>query len=1485
MEPDAVVGHSMGEIAAACFAGVLSLEAAAQLICLRTRLLSRVTGEGAMAVVELSLARAREAIASHPGVFVAVSNSPRSTVLSGNTESLERVLDELTEAGVFCGWGVANVASHTPEMRSLAEELGRGIASLEPKSARLPLYSSVVGGACDGRDLTPAYWVRHLNDTVLFSRAVEALVHDGHTRFLELAPHPVLLPAIEDCLRQAGMAGQVLAALRREEPAATPLLEVLARLYVDGQPITYEMLYPKGRLLPLPAYPWQRERHWVEPAPAAPAKLASLVRLREYGHPLLRTHAFEAAHDAGTRVWELELSTREFAYLNDHRVQETVVLPATVYLELGLAAAQELFGPGSHGLEKFEFITPLVVADGDSRTLQIVVTPSSATRASIRFYAVEAATAETKRAFTLHAQGQLNLEGEWGTAETRGVPPEPDAASTQMPGSDYYSALGAQGLHYGPAFQGIQTLWHRPGEAVGKLRVREGVNAASGYCLHPALADAAFQVLGGVFGLAREAEQRTYLPAGVDQYRVFSALRVHPERELWVRVRLAPDSADGDAAIRADLELLELDGTRVLAVRGLLAKPLDRPRPDPAADWLLETSWQLRALPQVSRAAQAEAVGVAGSVDGAWLLFADRKGVAQAVARKLNARGGRSVLVWPGKAYRSIEPDRFEINPLELADYQRLLKDALPDLPLRGVVCLFHLSTGPQDPARQSDVLEAEALGAPALLQIVQALAKRGLRTPPRLWVVTEDAVPVCGADALSGVLQSPLWGFCRVVAQEHSEFACSRVDLPVPSAGSEPIDAATLALLVDELGAATAEDQIAFRGGERYVARLVRADPAGVQGRSWRKVREQPCRLEIDKPGMLDRLQLVPLEVRRPGPGEVEIRVAFTGLNFLDVLSAMGLRPGHVAGPLPLGFECSGQVVAVGDGVGELKPGDEVVAVAPWAFASHVITRHELVVKRPPGLSLEELATVPGCFMTAYAALVHEGRLQRGETVLIHSAASGTGQAAVQIALARGARVFATAGSEEKRAQLRQLGLAAVMDSRSLEFADEVLALTGGVGVDVVLNSLSGEAMLKSLSIVAPLGRFIEIGKKDVFEDARLALAPFRAGLTYSVLDIAALTEKRPERAGALLEEVVAQAADKTLVPLPRSVFPVSRVSDAFRFMASGRHTGKIVVAFDDENAQVSVPSKPGGRCKPDRTYLVTGGLGGLGLATARWLCEQGARHLVLVGRRAPSQAASQSVAELRAQGVEVTIEQVDVTSKEQTRSLIDRTQANLPPLAGIVHAAGVLDDSTLLQESAERLRTVCAPKLWGAVNICLGSHAASLDFLVLYSSGAALLGSPGQANYSAANSFLDAFAHYLRRRGVPALSINWGPFSDVGLVASPDFRQRFASRGLGTLTARQGMDMLGRLLGAEHAQIGVMPLNLRQWCQSNPKAAKSQVFEVLAAEGASSSAEAEGRTRDVLVGLPSRERADALNAHLRELLSRVLRTPEDRISYDAPF
>ena len=1441
--PTAVVGHSMGEVAAAHIAGALSLDDAARIICVRSRLLRGISGRGAMAVVELSPDEATARLRGREGrLSIAVCNSERSTVIAGDVTDLEALLGELERDGVFCRRVKVDVASHSPQVDPLKNDLLDALGGIEPGPTRIPMYSTVTGEPIDGTRLDPGYWMRNLRETVQFAAAIRRLLEDGRDAFVEISPHPILLPAIEQSV-PAERPTPCVPSMRREESERAVMLESLGALHAHGYPVDWTRLYPGARCIALPPYPWQRERFWYPIATGASRRPAV-----EGAHPLLDEHIVSST-DAGTHYWQGTVDSLRAPWLLEHRVRGVSVLPMAAMVEMALRGADVIFGGQPCRVEDVRLENPLVISEEGQSLVQLVVSTALPGSATFRL-ASRGPESEAAGAWVVHATGMLRTVE--ATAAFR-PQPDPGPVGDMVCGGRHYEAMRRRGLDYGPAFQGVDAVRRQGVDVVARLRATDPVREEGNlYAIHPALLDACFQ--GAVTALdgTTAPSSVTFVPTAVDRFTLHG--RPAGDEGLWCRVS-ARASAGGEDVV-ADVEVVDHAGRLVVEATGVHLAPLAGRVGRGLDRFLFEVAWQRVSAVPSGR----------GSTGATWLVLADRGSVAERLTARLAALGVRCRVV-----------DRSDAGPAAV-------DSARSGEFVRGVIYLRGLDGPPlEDTARPAEQV-AEAWAVRDLVDLVKAVVRREAPERPRLIIVTAGAQDVADEGGRVSVEQAPLWGLGAVIASEHPDLRCTRVDLSAEPAAEE------IEGLARECETTGGAEQVALRGRHRYVARLVEVSLDDEEHRR-EPLRSPaggtPFRVRASAVATLDGLRLHALPRRPPGHGQIEIEVRAVGLNFRDVMSALGSLPGHPDGVGPIGIECAGRVVDVGAGVTGFGRGDQVVAIAFDCLGTHAIADARLVVRKPAGLSHEIAATLPIAFATAWLALHRLAGLGAGDRVLIHAAAGGVGLAAVQIARRAGAEVFATAGGRSKHDYLHALGVEHVLDSRSLSFAKDVMALTRGAGVDVVLNSLAGEAVTAGLSILAPYGRFVEIGRRDIYRNAPMGLAPFRSNLSYSALDLERMCHERPEVVGALLGDLMRRVADGELEPLPVRVFPITQVTDAFRYMAEARHIGKIALSLAPDDARVAPVVPAPVEVRPDAAYLITGGLGALGLTMAGALVDSGARHVVLVGRRPPGVGARGAIAALESKGAHVVTIQADVAAPEQVERVLAEVRRRLPPLRGVVHAAGMLDDATLLQMTGEQIRAVMAPKAAGAWALHSATERDPLDFFVMFSSASALLGLAGQANYAAANAFQDALARHRRRFGRPALSIGWGPWAEVGMAADRSDRGvRLGGRGLQSLTRGEGVDAFRRLLGEARAYVAVMALDVEAWCdaQAGPV---NPLLDLLRASGERGSVPAApaGGLLDDLRAAPAATRQPMLLEHVRGRVARILRLELSHVDRDAPL
>ena len=887
-----------------------------------------------------------------------------------------------------------------------------------------------------------------------------------------------------------------------------------------------------------------------------------------------------------------------------------------------------------------------------------------------------------------------------------------------------------------------------------------------------------------------------------------------------------------------------------------------------------------------------------GAVDRAppagqgYLILSDQDGdsaaIADCVVEELRADGHRPFRVAAGKHFSRPREDEFVVAPENAEDFERLvgiLREE--DKRVTEIVHLMGLSLSPD--TTDTDLCVVQDHRCATAMHLAQSLCRGEADRPPRLWLVTAGAVSASGALGVDSPIpsQAPLWGLGRVLMNEHPELQCRLIDLYAKGQ-------ANLAgrLVMAELREPDEETEVLVTADARYGMRLDRVeldapevltqtDPSG------------RARLDFANPGSLNNLRWYAEPRQPPQSGEIEIRVRATGLNFRDLMYAMGMLSDEAVengfAGATLGMECAGDVVRVGSDVTDLEVGNSVVCFGRACFASHVTTRTTAVALVPRDWTYEEAATVPGVFFTVYYALNHLARLGRGEKLLIHGAAGGVGMAAIQYARFCGAEIFATAGSEEKRDFLRLLGVDHVLDSRSLAFADEILEITGGSGVDVVLNFLSGEAVSKNLTVLKPFGRFLELGKRDYYENAKIGLRPFRNNITYFGIDADQLMKERSDLAGRVFREMMELFDKGAFRPLPYRTFPSTRVADAFRYMQQSLQIGKVVVSYDNPIEAIQVVAPPIGEFEldPDASYLISGGLGGFGLATARWLFAKGARNLVLVGRRgAASPEAQAGVAELEAAGARVLVCRADVARFDDLQKVFQQMAQDLPPLKGVVHAAMVLEDALVRNLSRDSLQRVLAPKMLGAWHLHELTRDRRLDFFVLYSSATTTLGNPGQGSYVAANMYLESLAECRRRLGLPALTVGWGPIGDVGFLARNErVRDALVARiGGQLLSSAQALSQLEELLRADRTGVAVADLDWRRLQKTMP-GMQSPRFRALGGRAAEEIGDGamDADIHALIANLSSDEVLQTVTELLFEQMAIVLRMPVEKIASNA--
>ncbi len=1244
--PAAVVGHSQGEIAAAYVAGVMSLEDAAKVVALRSRVLLKLEGLGGMVSVNATPGDLDAVLAQWDGrISVAAVNGPSLVVVAGPSDDLDEFFRIAEKQDMNPRRIAVRYPSHSPEVQRVEQQLVAELGTISTSVSEIPLFSTVTGEVLDTSEMDAGYWYRNLRQPVLFEQVIRNLLKRDHNVFVEVSPHPVLLAAVEDTAEGVGREVNCVPTLRRALNGPHQFLRNLLHVQVAGLDVDLGPFVADARLVSLPTYPFERERFWPRPHNGTDA---SMYGMRCLAHPLLLS-AVDIPGGGGA-VFTGRLSFDRQPWLAEHVIGRRTLLPGSALVDLALTAGADF---GTSVLEELVMKEPLELADSGALLRLSVGAEDERGRRPIEIYAAESGRDPAEARWTSYAAGILAEGGAVDGIDTAPWPPE---GATAIPLTDHYKSLGELGYEYGPSFQVLRAAWSKENSIYAEVALD---TVDDRYTVDPVLLDAIAQT----YGLWERGQGK--LPFA------WNGVTLHATGAKSVRVVATPAGPDALA-----LRVTEPNGQLVMTVDSLIVRDTVTERPRNHDGDLHRLEWVRLAEPGVSLSKAVE---------------------------------------------------------IELDDLMRADRPA-PDVV---VVRYRPVSTQPSVEARRG-ILWAAALVRRWLDDDEWRATTLVVATTRGVDISADDLPPHPGAAAV--------WGVIRC-AQAESPNRFVLVDGEIT----------TLPGVVDNT-------QFAIRGDDVFVPRLTPVGPSlTVPDRSHRLA---PGDGAIDAVAF----EVGPDADRPLSTGEVRIDVRATGINFRDVMLVLGMYPERTS----MGTEAAGVVTAIGPGVEEFKPGDFVMGLFEGAFAPVAVTDHRLLAPVPEGWRAVDAAAIPIAFTTAKYALHDLAKLEAGQSVLIHSAAGGVGMAAVAIALRAGAEVFATA-SPAKHAALHALGLNEdhIASSRESGFGQKFLARTAGRGIDVVLNSLTGNLLDESAKLLADGGVFVEMGKTD------LRQADEFSG-RYVPFDLA---EAGPDKLGEILREIVDLLACGELDRLPVSAGELVTAPAAFSRMSRGQHVGKLVLT---QPAALSI----------EGTVLVTGGTGTLGRLIARHLVvEHGVRNLLVISRRGwTAPGADELRRDIEGFGAKLEIVACDAADRDSLAALLDKIPEDRP-LTGVVHAAGTVADGLVTTINESAVEQVLRSKVDAAWHLHELTKDVDLSFFVLFSSAASVLAGGGQGVYAAANGVINALAANRRARGLPAKALAWGMWAEVSDLTS-GLADRIARTGIAAMPTDHALDLFDTAL-----------------------------------------------------------------------------------------
>ena len=1512
IKPSVVMGHSVGEYVAATVAGVFNLEDGLRLIAARGRLMQQLPGGGEMVSVMASHSKVSSLLEPYKEVAIAAINGPESTVISGNSKEIRAIVSNLESAGIKTKQLQVSHAFHSPLMEPMLAEFENVAKQVNYSQPRIPLISNVSGKQVDLEIATAEYWVNHVRQPVKFAQSMETLDERGYEIFLEIGPKPILLGMGRGCLLDEKSSQLWLSSLRPGKVDSLQMLQSLAQLYVRGLKVDwleFDKHYPREKVV-LPTYAWQRQRYWIETNNTNGKKQQYLPE-SENLHPLLGRKLYLAGLEQQHR-FESQITTSQPPYLSDHHVFEKVIMPGAGYLEMSIAAGLNVSRTSQLVLEDIVFEQSLILSEERLKTVQTILKPLENKAHEFQIFSQQTEENEAQPYWMLHAQGKIQQLKINNTAPTVDLEAYKAKCTQEIDVKEYYQQLKQQGLNFGPNFQGIQKLWLGLNQVLGQIQLpQELVEEALDYQFHPALLDACFQVIGAA--VEKNNAESSYLLVGIEKLTVYS----HPGINLWAIGSITEFPKDSRESLTGKLTLLRSDGQTVATIEGLqlkqvTAKTLLRNEFESVDNWLYEVEWKTKArfgrnLPpeylltpvQIKQQLEPTITELVAQED------LDSYREIPAHLEKLSLEYVVQALLemkWPynlGEVFSTESAaQRLGVVSSQLRLFNRMLQMLAED----GII---------QQNQHQWQVQEALEEVNPS--ETSQKLLIQYPSTTAEI-----DFLNLC-ATQLSGVLRGEIdpvqlvfpEGDLTTATQLYQESPAAKVmntivqqAITKASAGLSKVRG--LRLL--EIGGGTG-------GTTSYILPHLKSDKTeyvftDIGGLFTTKALEKFQEYPFVEYKNMD-IEVDPI-TQGFKSHQYDVIVA---ANVLHATTSLSQTLSHVRKLLAPGgilvlleATCRLRWVDLVFGLLEgwwkfqdvdLRPDYPLLSTSKWKQLLGEKGFSEVV-------ALPEMEEVSGMLSQQAVIIAKADETQpelsssKAQHWLIFADEEGVAQNLATQLRSQG-KVCTLVFSGEQYQQIapeefiinpykpeefeRIVAQIAEEPSNLLYGVVQCWSLEAKIGKNISSDELEKLSQLGCGTTLSILQALI---KGDLSQPPRLWLVtqgaqpvpqthPVISGLAQSsVWGLGkAIALEHPELNCVRIDLDPQQSVEKKGETLWSEIWSED-LEDQIAIREEERYVARLVRShYTQTEKHLSF--------REDGTYLITGGLGNLGLLVASWMVERGAKHLVLIGRGNPNDTTRNKLSELEKAGAQIVVEQASVSDLKSIMQVLSNIDRSLPSLIGVIHSAGVFEDGVLQNQTWSSFEKVMAPKVQGSWNLHQLTKDLALDLFVCFSSTSSLLGyPPGQGNYDAANAFLDSLAHYRQEIGLPGLSINWGIWEQSSKLLASQDRSRLQGVGIGVIPVQQGLQALEKfLLNKSQTQVGVLPI---QWSFGLLKEIESPFLENWR-ENTQVSLESQPDFLQQLKAAVPSDRQELLTAHIRRQVAQILGTSSQKIDFKQGF
>lgn len=1426
IQPNCMVGHSAGEVAAAYCAGVYSFEDAIKIIHHRSHLQQTTSGMGKMLAVGVTEADLPSVLRGYEDcVSVAAINSEDAITIAGDEKALQAISDKLDNEGVFTRFLKVSVPFHSPVMDQLKKPLIEALQGITVNAAAIPLYSTVTGTRVADGTWGPSYWADNLREPVKFKAAIEEIAKMEVSAFLELAPHTALATSITKTLNGVNKKAACVITMKRDQCALTMMHQMLAQFHISGHTVDWNALYPNlGEVVSLPNYPWQKASYWREADEVRHARIINAPyrsAFKEKSHPLLGSKL-----ESADQLWQNPLDVNELTYIAGHKVGSDIIYPGAGYIEMALGIACQTLQTQSDkiiSLDNISFHRALYLTTDEEALLETTYNEEH------QIFTIRVFDKNTGN-WNLHSRGHIRISSRPLQQKRLDLEKLKNTFPDTMNHVEFYEITSGFGLSYEGEFKPLKCAWIKGRDALARIRVSDEIFADfEKYQIHPALLDGTFQTFFATTDTG-------YLPVKINTLHYYE----QPGQEvycLFETLEITPTYGRGNLTICNDqgrilIEILDFEVNAIIH-----------------EDQNIESDKNL-AYDLAWEADRSDEREIVTAPPKSWLLL---------------TRHGKEC----NTLIRGLSQQQQDISIVELSDVDCVLGTGRTSVNLNSPDALnsvFAKHAGsckgiiylPGGDANLINAMDGQAIFnecttlAMQITYIAQAYEKAEWRHNPEIVYLTQNAQHIQGKSHCINPIHGSLWGFARVQASEYPGVSIRLIDFEVDSKQDDLLKLST------ELDAAIYEQEVAFRGGQRFVNRLRRLSQNEFTEYTLKErefTRNDFYELCLDK--NRQHLHLLPGKTNTPKGSELLVKVEGSYVETHDSLAG---SEGNAQNPC---FISVGTVAAIGDQINGISPGDRVLVVNHAHLESQILcdglSVFPLDISNSPLKQLSHAVTHLRADYLFYAM----ADLPDHATMYVHDAASDQGRAFIDVALQRNLKIVAGVTSYNEIALLESISISGIVCTEDLDYQRKLKSIIGSNGFDIIISDHCGAY---PTDIAAIASGFCTLVRLSSTNNTHVKLP---ASVSEISLTITGLLNYRYELCVKLLSKQVVCCDTSTAVPYTPA-YPADTLAEQL-----GNLTGKAaklpcILDFSAPRAR-GIEGLNTEIVKTDRTYLVTGGLGGLGLQIMHWLAEQGAKSIALIGRREPSDPALQQINSVRSKNVTVTTLKADVTLYSDVERVVEEIDDKLMPLVGIIHSAGVLDDGVISQQTEEKFGKVLSPKVLGTCNLHRATQALPIDLFVCFSSIASIVGWAGQANYATGNAFMDSFSYYRASQGLPCLTINWGPWAEAGMAANLEDIdiKRMNDAGMYALSPEKGLLSMHELLQYRVIQSGVFDLDWKRIGHQFPTPERKTLFKNFLATSTSSG---ESQFSEQLAVASDDIRETLLVNKIAELLSEIL-------------